>query len=428
MRFWFIKSKAFKQEIQSWLDEQIIDQPTAKRLYEKYQLEGDSPWYARSGFILSAVAVLFVAMGLLLLISENWHELGTPLRMSVGLVPLGVAYLWGFYELQRSEDSRAELAFFLANLLFGINIFLQAQIWHIDTYFPNAFLWLAIGTVPVILYFRSTASLLVLTLALMLYLGFQLANYNFSLLGLLPMGAMLYMVWQKPTRATLLLAVINIFLFVFNIAENLERGREHLELFSLFAVICFLLMLFLQRLQFVENFVNAVSTILLLALFGWVFALTWQNPVEGISAHKVTYSAMVLAAMGLAVFAAWLTELSFEVRAAAGVVAYVLVVHLVSQFISPGANEMSEDNADIVTVFTNLSFFGLAGLFVARGIKHRYKKAFMLGIILLLALAIGRYIDYFANYVTMALVFMAAGAFTWFINRYWNKKYELHTD
>ena len=84
---------------------------------------------------------------------------------------------------------------------------------------------------------------------------------------------------------------------------------------------------------------------------------------------------------------------------------------------------IGRDEAFVISIVSNLAFFGVSALLIGRGLNQKVKKLFMAGIFLLLALAVGRYVDYFDNYVATAIVFMAAAAFIWLMNSYWNKKY-----
>lgn len=89
------RSPQFREEIQSWVADGVISGEQAAKLFARYELDREAPWYLQSGFWLRGLAILLVSMGFLLIISENWHRFNVPVRMAFGLVPLLAAYGFG---------------------------------------------------------------------------------------------------------------------------------------------------------------------------------------------------------------------------------------------------------------------------------------------------------------------------------------------
>jgi len=151
----FKGSQKLKKEIVEWVNENIITSKQADILYKRYELLKEAPYYLRSNFILRGVALVLAGLGLLLLISENWNQFGILIRMSIAAIPMLISYMLGFKFLYENKKDEAELAFFFGSITFGINIFLQAQIFHISAYYPNGILWWMIGVLPMAIFFKS---------------------------------------------------------------------------------------------------------------------------------------------------------------------------------------------------------------------------------------------------------------------------------
>ena len=302
MKFLFHRSQALKEEINSWVDEKIIDEAQASQLVEKYELDGDGPWYTRSSFILSTVALLFAAMGLVLLISKNWHNFNTTVRMMMGLGPLVFAYQWGFLALRRGKSDQGELAFFFAALAFGANIFLQAQIFHIDAYFPNAFLWWALGVVPFVLYFKSKLIHGVMLFAFTIFQWSQVVYSQFDVLGLLPLALIIYMLFTKTNRTLIISSLFNILLFILNLQFGLNRVNKDVEILTLIIAAAFLLILLVSKVSTTVTFRKKIQNALLFVMFSIFFVYTFDSILYDLSDQSSPLLTLILLGLCLALF------------------------------------------------------------------------------------------------------------------------------
>jgi hypothetical protein len=71
----------------------------------------------------------------------------------------------------------------------------------------------------------------------------------------------------------------------------------------------------------------------------------------------------------------------------------------------------------------NLILFGAAVVMLWSGIKYARKAEFMTALVVVIALAFARFLDYFENYMLGALVFMSAGVLLFLANMFWNRRY-----
>lgn len=419
MIFNFKGSARLKREILSWVEENLITEAQAEKLYQKYELQGEAPWYLRSGFILKGLALLLTGMGILLIISENWQRFNVPTRMSFGLVPLFVAYGLGFKFLYAKKKDAAELAFFFAGIMFGVNIFLQAQIFHISAYYPNGLLWWIIGTLPVALYFRSSLHHLLVQSLYFIWMTRQLEYSQFSPWAPLLFAGMLYLLYLKPNKLILLATILNSYLLIYNL--NSFLAHDALNAFWLIFVAATLLILLLLQLlksAYEEKYLERIYYAGSLAILFIFYLHTFEEVARAYAGNHVSIVGFGLLAL-LAIF--WIKlEKSPEFMGLLLVVEILLVLHLTGIFYS---GEKGSFGATVI-IFTNLLFFGYAVWYIGYGIHRQVKHLFMTGVLMVVVLAISRYLDLFDNYILTAVIFILSGLFVYFINQYWDRRYE----
>ena len=83
----------------------------------------------------------------------------------------------------------------------------------------------------------------------------------------------------------------------------------------------------------------------------------------------------------------------------------------------------SQDYDAILAIFYNVVLLALSVWKIYDGIHNQQKGDFMTGIFYLLILALARYFDLFENYVITGILFIVLGMGLYFINNFWNKKF-----
>jgi len=410
----FKGSAKFKDEIEEWVRENIITGEQAKQLFTKYDLEKEPPWYLRTSFIISGLALLLVAMGFFLIISENWNQFGTVTRMLFGVVPLLAAYGFGVFFAIRQQKDNAELALFFGSLMFGLNIFLQAQIFHISSYYPNGVLWWLIGSVPLALYFRSNLHNFLLQIIFFTWVNMLSEHHNFSLMIPILFAAILYLLYLKPNFYQLLFSIVNLYVLLYNgyfaLPFNVSGN------FVLFASISLLVLAGLQFLAFAYKGkeIMRLNILLNLIIVFMLYLTTFEEITRGIAHKTFPYFAFSIAALS--------TILYFlkHKQQATSIWSFAITAVL---FLIYSIGETVQEITVIVLIINNLVFFSYAVWQIYYGMETVRKQNFMYGVSLILLLAISRYFDLFDNYLLSALVFMFAGLLIFFLNRFWNKKY-----
>ena len=103
-------------------------------------------------FALSGVAALMIGLAALLLVSYNWQAMPAALKLTVIFGVLLGSYAAAFWLRYRSQlRLTSEIVFFLACIFYGAAIWLIAQIFNIQSHYPNAFWYWALGILPFVL-------------------------------------------------------------------------------------------------------------------------------------------------------------------------------------------------------------------------------------------------------------------------------------
>lgn len=416
------RSKDFKQEIDTWLQENLISQHQHSTLVTRYELDKEAAWYMQTNFIIQSVAFLLAAMGVILLISYNWDILPIPMRMLCGLLPLLAAYGAGFYFFTKSELDKSELAFVFACMLFGANIALQAQIFHISSYYPDGILWWILGSLPVMIFFRSTFLNCLLQFLFMMWLQLQNQYGQFQWLGILIMLALVYQNYVNTNALGYLFMFFTGGYFILNFcnlfAAQSLYGIDPEILHPSFA--CGYMLAYAGLLKFVsgaysEKFVKRISSLMYLGVAFYTFLLTFTESISGLAEWNILPLFLIMGALFLAVGLVlnWLHDKNdYDTY----VVFLMAIFCSLLPFVSP-------DYVVYAMYFANLLFLAYGIWCTYSGIKSRQKGYFMYGLFLLLVWSLARFIYLIGDYLIAGLLFIGIAMALLFINKQWNKKY-----
>jgi len=107
--------------------------------------------------LLGALLLLFAAISF---VAANWDDMSRLARLTLLLALLWFSFLAGWRLLVHQHPVMAEIAWSLGLGLFGVNIILIAQMFHIDSHPPNGVLMWTIGALAVAALLQSRAALL----------------------------------------------------------------------------------------------------------------------------------------------------------------------------------------------------------------------------------------------------------------------------
>lgn len=410
-------SRQLKTEIEAWVAEKIISRDQADQLIRRYELDAAAPWYRRTDFILRALAILLAAMGLLLVISQNWHLLPIGIRSAIGLVPLLVSYLLGWLYLRQQRREPAELSFFLASLLFGVNIFLQAQIFHISAYYPDGILWWIIGALPFAILMNSRLHHGLAEVLYYFWISQQLEYQQFTFTGAVLILTLFLLMSRSTNPLLFLLFYLNGFLFLYNLNQHLLPDTRFFfwVLLAGYSLAIWrtaplwkesLSGTFLRRTQDLSGWI--IVLVIFLATFSEFNAEFIKLPLD--------WAGVLLLVVAMAISP---TEPKWHDRAVAALAGIFVAFHLAA--VLGGAEPQGWSRG--IAIAANLVLLGFAVYQIFAGIRFEEKKNFMSGVFIVALLAFARYLDFFDSYLLTGLILIAASILIYGLNQYWNRRY-----
>jgi uncharacterized membrane protein len=181
-------SGALPDESARWVSGGLISEEQRSAILGLYPAS-EASGRDRTVLIFSILGAVLVGAGVLLFFAANWQAI--PALVKVGMILAAVvgAYGSGYY-LQYVRGDFPRLGhglIFLGTLFYGAGIFLVAQIFHLDSHWPNGFLLWAIGVLPIAAAAESRPALYLATVLLGIWTAseqaaFQSYNYLFPVL------------------------------------------------------------------------------------------------------------------------------------------------------------------------------------------------------------------------------------------------------
>jgi uncharacterized membrane protein len=179
-------------EVKAWQAQGLVRADQAEEILSLYEMPHESAARQHSWaiFALRAIAVLFVGLAILLLIGYNWEGLPAATKLTVLFGALVAVHGAAFYlRYWRAARLASELLFFLGCLLYGASIWLIAQIFHINSHYPDGFWLWALGVLPFALALDTLLLHALLIAILVLWAGTEI-------LGSSPLGLGLFRHWS----------------------------------------------------------------------------------------------------------------------------------------------------------------------------------------------------------------------------------------
>jgi hypothetical protein len=158
--------RALSQANRRWLADEMAHWETAGvftaeqsgqilSLYET-PTETASRSRGRALFTLMGLAAVLVAAAVLLVIGYNWQSMPAAAKLTLIFGAIVGVHAIGFHlRFTRGVGLGSEIAFFLGCLLYGCGIWQVAQIFHIQSHYPNGIWIWALGVLPFALGLRS---------------------------------------------------------------------------------------------------------------------------------------------------------------------------------------------------------------------------------------------------------------------------------
>ncbi|MGA2797589.1 MAG: DUF2157 domain-containing protein [Thermoguttaceae bacterium] len=146
------KNRAWlSEELKIWINQGIVSQDHAARIRDLYVSAQQSAErrHAWARFTLLSLAMLMMGLAVLLVIGYNWQAFGRPLKLAVIFAAILGSYGAAFWlHYLRQARLLSELFFFLGCLCYGSAIWLIAQIFNINSHYPDGVWFWALGVLP----------------------------------------------------------------------------------------------------------------------------------------------------------------------------------------------------------------------------------------------------------------------------------------
>ena len=124
-------------ELDEWQRRGLIGAGQARRILALYGLTvpvaGEARRQGRLAALAGVLGAVLTGVGVILFVASNWQRMDRPLKVVLLLGMLLAAYGVGYWlKLGRAERPGVGEGFiFLGSIIFGANIFLIAQIYHV---------------------------------------------------------------------------------------------------------------------------------------------------------------------------------------------------------------------------------------------------------------------------------------------------------
>lgn len=243
-------TKRLKKEMPSWIEQGWVQQENAQQIIDS--TGSQSKHSASTAF--SILGVLLFAVGVISFIASNWGEIS---KLGKLLILFGV--MWGAFagaswcRNQSHITWLAESALLLAVMMFGANIMLIAQIYHIDAHYPNGVMIWSFGALLTSWMMKSRVLFVVSMMLTTLWTGmesFGFQTFHWPFLIVIALHAWLMVINKWKVMAHLLM--ISFLLWSLFCISSFGWWDEKLHLVYLVqSYLLFYLLLFLSGMHLV---------------------------------------------------------------------------------------------------------------------------------------------------------------------------------
>jgi len=129
-----------------WVRGGLIGTAEADRILGGYDTDASGARRSRILFItLCGLALLMFSVGVLLLIGYNWNAIPRAVKVGIIFSSVIAAFIGSAAAYARAKPVGGELLAFVGTLFYGNAIWLLAQVFHIQSHWPDGLMWWAIG-------------------------------------------------------------------------------------------------------------------------------------------------------------------------------------------------------------------------------------------------------------------------------------------
>jgi uncharacterized membrane protein len=404
---------ALRNELAMWIQKGIVTEETAKQLSSTYELENLRHESTR---LLSAVIFtiggLLLGGGLISFVAANWEVIPTPIKLALIFSALLGLHTVGFW-LWHSKNWRrlGHALIFCGCLVFGANIGLVAQIFHISSNWYGGFGAWALGSLVMAWAIRSwIIGVLALGTSFIWFLGFQ-SDHDQSALAypLILAIALLPLAWIIRSRVLYAGTLLGIIMAASVLAGYQGSARQ--LLFTMAAGGMFMWTLgelhraSEWRMEFASITWGLGLGLLAVTAYVWSFHDLWDALVFG---PMRSLWAFLFFSLSIAFsLLMWGRARQPQPLLTAGVLLAGGI--LCASSLLSGASANISNGEFLFTVTTNLAALILAAVIIGVGLIDERRLAFWLGSLYLVLLVLSRFLEYETSLLVKSAAFLACG-------------------
>lgn len=404
---------ALRNELPIWIQKGIISEQTAKQLSNAYQLDNLKHESTR---LLSAV--IFTIGGVLLgggvisFVAANWDAIPTPVKLALLFFALITFHAVGFWLWHTHNWRRLGHALvFCGCLVFGANVGLVAQIFHISSNWYGGFGAWALGSLVMAWAVRSwIIGVLALSTSFIWFIGFQSDHEpSASFYPLILAVFLLPLAWIIRSRVLYAGTLLGIITAACVWAGYQGSGRQ--LLFTMAAGGMFMWALgelhraSEWRLEFANITAGFGLGLLAVAAYIWSFHGLWDSSVFG---PMRSLWAFLFFSLSIAIsLLAWRRAKQSRLLFAAGVLLVGVILCASSLLSAASANII--DGEFLFTATTNLAALILAAVIIGVGLIDERRLAFWLGSLYVVLLILSRFLEYETSLLVKSAAFLGCG-------------------
>ena len=416
-----------KRELPLWVAEGYLSPEASGRLADRYKLDDLGRESSRLLVsIIFGIGGLLLGGGVLAFVAAHWEALPVPVKVALLFAALFGFYGAGWYLWQeRNMERLGRSLVFTGCLVFGANIGLMAQVFHIRSEWYNGFLAWSVGALAMAWAVRSPlAGLLALATSFTWFAGYFSHHHDLAqvyvplvLLALVPLAL------RAGSRALFTLTVLVSMLSFSILTGETTHSTQPILLGLVASGFCLWAAGFGFRPGSIwERFAPAsrVTGIALLAgaAYFYSFLDLWKETPEYSSRYSFDLSThapwWVLGILAASLAGGWFFLKSLDALRATGKPGFLTWGTVASALLLaiPGVAFLngSPTLGGIGAASANLSCLFLGAVAVISGLAQERRAHFWLGTIFLVLVILSRFLEYETGLLLKSLAFISCGA------------------
>ena len=169
--------RQLKRDLDHWIEEGLIDPDTAQTMWDEAGQGGQKHSLSSSLAILGVILLGFAAMSF---VAANFWGIAKIVQLSLLFGAMFLSYAIGWWCLHTKRIWAGQAAILLGVGLFGVNIMMIAQIYHISAHYPNGVMAWALGALLTAILVPSRTALAAAFVLACVWTGLETLNFDVS--------------------------------------------------------------------------------------------------------------------------------------------------------------------------------------------------------------------------------------------------------